>query len=216
MIPGHLPTTHRVALEWFVNHQGQTTGWPIVLADGTLLANRAKGIYKPAWSEYALSVKQTINSPYSDRAPKFGDNGEWTYLYYQEEQEGKHPDNLSSNRAMLACMRDEIPVGVLRQISPKPNVKYSVLGIARIIGRAAGYFMLEGLNEADKNIQTGRGTLSYSEMEIPSGIFGNSRSQNLEAPIGSSAAGTTRISATTHGSLWRTVRCQSLQCDRCT
>ena len=109
------------------------------------MANRAKGIYKPAWSEYALSVKQTLKSPYADRDPTYGDHGFWSYLYYQEEQTGKDPEALSSNRAMRLCMRDGIPIGVLRQLTPKPNVSYFILGLAKIIGKTAGYYLLEVL-----------------------------------------------------------------------
>ncbi|MBX9687272.1 MAG: HNH endonuclease [Candidatus Obscuribacterales bacterium] len=143
-IPDSLPPRHKRALAWFSENTGKVFGWPIAMADQTILANRAKGIYKPAWSNYALSVKQTLSSTYGDHDPIHQENGIWTYLYYQEEQEGKDPEQLSSNRAMKQCLIDEIPIGVLRQLSPKPNVRYSVLGLARIIGKSAGYYLLEG------------------------------------------------------------------------
>jgi putative restriction endonuclease len=50
-------------------------------------------------------------------------------------------------RAMRRCMLDGVPIGVLRQLAPKPNVRYSVLGLARIVGKAAGYYLLEGAAE---------------------------------------------------------------------
>lgn len=143
-IPEFLDEKHRTALVWFDAHSGQKVPWPIMLPDETLLANRPKGIYKPSWSPYAPSVKQTLKSPYADRDPVHSEDGSWSYLYYQEEQEGKDTDSLTSNRAMQLCMRDEVPLEVLRQISPKPNPVYSVLGIAQIVGKAAGYYLLEG------------------------------------------------------------------------
>lgn len=47
---------------------------------------------------------------------------------------------------MQLCMHDEVPIGVLRQISPKPKPIYEVLDLARIVGKAAGYYLLEGLS----------------------------------------------------------------------
>ncbi len=152
-IPVNLSQTHRNALAWFVANEGKKVGWPLILKDGTLLANKAKGIYKPAWSRYALSVKQTLKSPYADHDPTYSENGSWSYLYYQEEQAGKDPESLPSNKAMRECMLDSIPIGVLRQLSPKPNVQYAVLGLARIIGKAAGYYLLEGAVEESSRLE---------------------------------------------------------------
>jgi hypothetical protein len=117
-------------------------GWQSIGGSDLRVANIPKGIYKPAWSKYALSVKQTLNSPYADREPTSQDSG-WSYLYYQEEQEGKDPESLPSNRAMAECIADGIPIGVLRQKTAKPIVTYQVLGIANVLGKAAGYYLLQ-------------------------------------------------------------------------
>ncbi|MSP78594.1 MAG: hypothetical protein EXR67_03450 [Dehalococcoidia bacterium] len=53
---GGLPKNHQNALQWFVVNSGLTKPWPAPLPDGTLLTTKAKGIYKPHWSKYALSV----------------------------------------------------------------------------------------------------------------------------------------------------------------
>ena len=53
----NLPPRHRQALQWFADRAGSEQPWPedIPGPDGlTHLASRAKGIYKPAWSKYAL------------------------------------------------------------------------------------------------------------------------------------------------------------------
>ncbi len=55
------------ALQWFIDHTGIEVPWPQPLADGTFLATRAKGIYKPSWTQYALSIRQTLGGPYPDR-----------------------------------------------------------------------------------------------------------------------------------------------------
>ena len=58
-----LESRHRVALEWFRDRAGSIESWPTPLPDGTLLATKAKGIYKPAWSTAALSVRQSLEVP---------------------------------------------------------------------------------------------------------------------------------------------------------
>ena len=73
---------HQSALRWFVAHRGQERPWPGALEDGTLLASRAKGIYKPGWSKYALSVRQSLGGPYSDRDPKLRSDGTWSFDYF--------------------------------------------------------------------------------------------------------------------------------------
>lgn len=144
-----LSSDHQRRLRWFYDNTGTVVGWPINLEDGTLLANKAKGIYKPEGNPYALSVKQTLASPYADKEPVTNADGSWSYLYFQEEQVGKDPEELSTNRAMRMCMRDGVPIGVLRQLLQKPNVRYKVLGLANILGKAAGYYLLEGILSTD-------------------------------------------------------------------
>ncbi len=67
--PGLNPQ-HVTALEWFEAHKGQTIPWSEIQAyaeHGARLVNQAKGIYKPQYADYALSVRQTLNSPYADQ-----------------------------------------------------------------------------------------------------------------------------------------------------
>ena len=75
---------HQVALQWFATHACHERSWPGSLSDGTLLASKAKGIYKPGWTEYALSVRESLGGPYSDRDPKLRSDGTWSYGYFQE------------------------------------------------------------------------------------------------------------------------------------
>jgi putative restriction endonuclease len=63
-----VPSRHRVALQWFIDNAGKEVPWPNPsLPDGTLLVSRAKGIYKPTWTEYALSIRLSLGRPYPDR-----------------------------------------------------------------------------------------------------------------------------------------------------
>lgn len=146
----HLSERHRAALQWFVNTAGTEQSWPAPLCDGTLLATRAKGIYKPHWTEYALSVREVLKGPYPDRAPNIEPDGGWTYRYFQENRDPSGRDAEYTNRALMACQRDGVPVGVMRQVSGKPQVRYLILGIARVVGWQDGYFTLEGVQRQDE------------------------------------------------------------------
>lgn len=147
LLPPGLPARHRLALEWFEQHTGEDVPWPRPLPDGTLLATRAKGIYKPAWSEFALSVRQTLDGPYPDRAVEQGSDGTWSYEYYQEGLDVDDRDLAYANRGLLNCRNQVIPVGALIQTHAKPRVRYRVLGLALVADYGAGYFRLEGFSD---------------------------------------------------------------------
>lgn len=140
-------TRHQAALRWFSDHQGTDQPWPTALhlpEGATLLTSKAKGIYKPKWLPYALSVRESLGEYYPDREPRIRPDGTWQYLYFQENQDPSARDSEYTNRAMMACMRDRIPVGVMRQTRPKPHPQYRVLGLALVTEWKDGYFVLEG------------------------------------------------------------------------
>lgn len=158
---------HQAALTWFLDRAGTQQAWPppIDTAEGpTLLATKAKGIYKPEWTPYALSVRQTLGGPYADQEPVLRDDGSWLYLYFQENEDPDARDSEFTNRGLLACMRDRIPVGVMRQISPKPNTQYHVLGLAFVTQWDGGYFILEGRSAS--TIVPSRGPATEIELLI--------------------------------------------------
>lgn len=133
---------NETGLRWFQDRAGQTVTWQELQDGPCLLVTTAKGIFKPKEQEYALSVRQTLDSPYKDEEPKYQDDGSWTYRYAQEGS-GSNPNHLYTNRGLMACKRDGVPVGVIRQISKKPDVtRYEVLGIARVISWENGVFTL--------------------------------------------------------------------------
>lgn len=143
-----LPDWHRRALHWFQEQQGLLVPWPQRLADGTLLASKAKGIYKPAQSAYALSVRQSLNSTYDDRDPVFHEDGSWTYLYHCEGGKGAPLEAEYTNRGLLAAMRRNVPVAVFRQEQLKPLSMYRVLGLAVVLGTESEWFILRGFDRA--------------------------------------------------------------------
>ena len=143
-----LPERHRVALRWFTQHAGIDIPWPDPLPDGTLLATRAKGIYKPTWTEYALSVRSSVKGPYQDGATEPRPDGTWSFRYFQENTDPRARDRHYTNRGLLRCQGDEVPLGVLRQVSGRPNPRYRVLGLALVDGWQEGFFRLEGFSPA--------------------------------------------------------------------
>lgn len=143
---GKLTPRHQAALAWFYSHEGADCGWPGDLPDGTHLASRAKGIYKPAWAKYALSVRESLTGPYMDREPDVRPNGTWSYMYYQESSKPSNRDSQYTNQGLMECLKDAVPIGVFRQVSQKPSPQYRVLGLAAVVGWEAGYFHLEGFS----------------------------------------------------------------------
>lgn len=136
-----------MGLEWFQHHAGTEQPWPESLAtpDGpTFLATRAKGIYKPSWSDYALSARQVLNSRYDEMGPYPREDGTWSYGYFQENDDPEARDSEFTNRGLMRCWRDAIPVGVMRQTRPRPAVRYQILGLALVAGWDGGYFFFEG------------------------------------------------------------------------
>ena len=138
-----LSKRHREALSWFTERAGTECGWPNALPDGTLLVARPKGIYKPRWTTYALSVRQTLQGPYADRDPIHHEDGTWSYVYCQERNQPAY----FTNKALVACLEDSVPVGVLRQLRKNPT-QYEVLGTARVLDYSSGFFYLRGPFEA--------------------------------------------------------------------
>ncbi|MFZ3173400.1 MAG: HNH endonuclease [Thiobacillus sp.] len=138
------PVNMQSGLRWFCANAGKVVPWTKQLDDGTRLFSTPKGIYKPEGSEYALSVRQTLKSPYLDRDPIRRLNGTWTYMYFQEE-DPLGGNDLYTNQALKRCMEDGIPVGVARQKSAKPDpTTYEILGIAKVTNWKDGFFQLDG------------------------------------------------------------------------
>jgi putative restriction endonuclease len=148
-----------IALDWFHRHKGSTVSWAAMQAYSettSRLVNQAKGIYKPHYTEYALSVRQTLTSPYADKEIIRRADGSWVYPYFQENANPAERDKAVTNRGLMKCMKDRVPVGVLLQVKPKPAVEYLVLGLALVTEWKDGYFFLEGFSD--------QGTLRATEV----------------------------------------------------
>ncbi len=142
-----LEPRHRELLDWFQAHAGEKVPWSAFSDPDFRLASLAKGIYKPSGMKYTLSVKQTLAYPYADSVPVFHEGGGWLYQYHQEEMGRGDPAQLSTNRSLTQCMRDDVPVGVIIQLSRKPEPTfYRVWGLALVRYYMDGVFLLEGLS----------------------------------------------------------------------
>ncbi len=92
--------------------------------------NLIEGIYKPAESEYALTIASMLVNPYADRI-EFNSDRSW-YFFYSPKA-----GSLDSavNRSLFKCMDDNEPLLVIKQLSDKTHVKgtrYKILGLGLI------------------------------------------------------------------------------------
>lgn len=138
-----LTPEHRAALEWFETQRGELVSWPKPL-NGLLLMSKPKGIRRPKGWAYALSVRQTLTGTYADSPLAKPDGAAWTYDYFQEGKDPSQRDKYSTNRGLMACMKDDVPVAVLVQEQVKPSVKYRVRGLAKVVDWDNGHFKLQG------------------------------------------------------------------------
>ena len=141
-----LSQRHSQALMWFHAKAGSEIGRPQPLPDGTLLLTRAKGIYKPRWSTYALGIRESLNGPYPDQTPELRKDGTWRYLYYQENLSALLRDGEYTNVALMLCIQDRVPIGVVRQTKAGSKPKYRVLGVGLPMQWNGGYFAIEGFS----------------------------------------------------------------------
>ncbi len=97
------PLDLRVALRWFHDRRGTEIGWPSPspVPEMDHVVTSAKGIYKPAAHSVALTVRQTLNSPYADQPPVGAGAGRWVYAYHQEGADPAARDADFTNRALM-------------------------------------------------------------------------------------------------------------------
>lgn len=147
------PGIHQRAASWFSLHAQVDLPWgALQLEDGQRLATAAKGIYKPAGSQYALSVSQRIGSVYDDDLAELGDGWRGPARYHQEGPSTVDaPFPTYPNEGLVRCMEDGVPVGVLVQVSKIPSI-YTVIGLARVSGWEEGSF---SLMPVDHDLSTG-------------------------------------------------------------
>ncbi|TWE08740.1 HNH endonuclease [Neobacillus bataviensis] len=141
-----ISTEHQHALSWFVKNSGEEDVPFTPKFDGIQIVSPAQGIYKPASSVYALSVKETLGGSYPDQKPVYMADGSWLYAYHQQGDNSKTDrDKLSANRALMKNISDLVPVGVWLQTQSKgrKGAQYKI-GIALPVAWVSGFFILVG------------------------------------------------------------------------
>ncbi|MFJ2522071.1 DUF2002 family protein [Pseudomonas sp. Irchel s3f19] len=167
------PSSHYELLSWFEQYAGQELTWNQLQKAPSTVAISAKGIFKPEGLDYALSISQRLDSPYSDRAPEYQYDGSWRYSYAQEESKRGDATSLFTNQGLKKCMDDGVPVAVLVQLSKKPNVtRYRLLGLAKVVAWENKVFTLESTTLTEALIRTNQ-KLDDSPPYSPAGIEDN-------------------------------------------
>lgn len=142
-----LPNWHLDALQWFEDNEGKTFAQrPFDVGLSIKVTSLQKGIWKPAGTDYAVSVVQTHKGVYDDVPVVDFTDGTWEYFYHQQGQSPAdiaNPARHYANVGLMRCREDRVPVGV---ITPSDSgVGYKVLGLAYVIEhQATGHFRLLG------------------------------------------------------------------------
>lgn len=108
--------------------------------------NLITGIFKPAWSDYALSIMIRTTSPYEAKDEViFLEDGRWLMTYSPRSGGLQQADN----RALVKCMDERVPIGVFRQLTDKTNRQrgstYHILGLGLVTDYDANHdvFIIE-------------------------------------------------------------------------
>jgi hypothetical protein len=95
--------------------------------------NLITGIYKPAWSKYALCILIKSGTIYEDKDEFiFLDDGRWLMEYSPRKGGLGIPDNV----ALVNCMQDGVPIAVIVQVTTRENRQvgstYRILGLGLV------------------------------------------------------------------------------------
>ncbi len=138
---------HLKALRWFEEKRGRRVSWKemkVHAETGARLSTAAKGIYKPKYMEFALSVRTVQDGPYPDKEVEYRPDGSWVCNYFQENKNPELRDKEATNRGLMLCLERKVPVGFLIKRKSKPGVEYDVLGLGLVTAWEHGYFTIEG------------------------------------------------------------------------
>ena len=131
---------HARCLQWFEDHVGEQVRFNQLEAGGIKLVTQFKGIFKPQWMPYVLSIRTTEQDRYTDSEIIRQDNGSWQMSYAQEEDDRYDPRELFTNRSIAACMNDRIPICILRKEHREDP--YEVVGLGLPVDWREGFFTL--------------------------------------------------------------------------
>jgi putative restriction endonuclease len=150
---------HRRRLAWFEEHTGEITTLAPLIQPNLRLTSTPKGIYKPEGWLYALSIRINLGQ-YEDGGPEPAPDGGWSLRYHQEYVDPADRDKSWTNRGLMACIDDRVPVGVFREIGPKlRQSQYEILGLAMPVRWSDGYFFLESMSVTSARASDATGVL---------------------------------------------------------
>ena len=119
------------------------------------LFSAAKGIYKPAGSEYVFSIRHEPTGRYLDRDPDLAGNT-WSIVYDAETDSRNGAYAQSSTSALMRCIRDKMPIAVFwRHEEGEP---YENLGLGLPLEFVNGKFLIAGPYERITIVNTEHGT----------------------------------------------------------
>lgn len=170
-----LPAWHIAALRWFESNAGRHFEQrPFDVGLPTKVSSLQKGIWKPAGTEYALSVVQTHKGIYDDQDPIYDDEGVWTYFYHQQGktlEDLRDPTRHYANTGLMRCEQDGIPVGVI--IPADDGRGYQVLGLAFVEkSHTPGYFKLVGPVSVGAASPTAAGVIADDATYLSAALVG--------------------------------------------
>lgn len=137
-----LSPEHLEALKWFEDNAGRTVPWKELGDRDLKLAIMPKGIYRPAGWRNTLSIKIIPAGRYPDEEPSI-QGGRLRFRYHQEEAKGSKPAGYYTNLGLRNCIVDGVPIGVIRQVKPKPGPLYEVLGLGQVVDWQGSFFTIE-------------------------------------------------------------------------
>ncbi len=105
------------------------------------LFSAAKGIYKPAGSEYVFSIRHEPTGRYMDRDPDHAGNT-WSIVYDAETDSRHGAYARSSTSALMRCIRDKMPIAVFWR--HEEGQSYENLGLGLPLDFANGKFLIAG------------------------------------------------------------------------
>jgi len=119
------------------------------------LFSAAKGIYKPAGSEYAFSIRHEPTGKYLDRDPDH--TGKiWSIFYDAETDSRTGAYAPSSTSALMRCIGDKMPVAVFWR--HEEGQSYENLGLGLPLEFSDGKFLIAGPYDEIGNVITNNST----------------------------------------------------------
>jgi hypothetical protein len=156
--------TRNAILTELAKYTGRRVDWQFIKQTSRYVShierfhNLITGIFKPAWSAYALSIVIRTTSPYEDKDEVvFLEDGRWL-MTYSPRAGGLQ---MADNRALVKCMDERVPIGVFRQITDKTDRRYGStyrilgLGLVTSYDSKQDVFLIESADETALKKLTG-------------------------------------------------------------